>query len=226
MKTKEFVASSIEAARALTQRGLFVVPIPRGMNHPIVDKWQNLRLTLDDLESHFADAENIGILLSPSGLADVDLDCHEAIAAADVLLPTTAMVHGHQSSPRSHRYFRPTGILKSKPFKDPRLEKTKSTRAMIVELRVSGQTIAPPSINLRTGELVEWDSEGEPATIDGDELARAVEQVAAAALLGRYWPNGSRHFASLALVGMLLRAGWSEKQSHRFSHRCDISSSG
>ena len=121
---------------------------------------------------------------SPSGLADVDLDCREAIAAADELLPQTEMVHGHISSRRSHRYFRPTSIPKNKSFNDPRLEKAKSARAMIVELRANGQTIVPPSINLRTGEPVEWDSEGEPATVDGDVLAAAVAQVAAAALLG------------------------------------------
>ena len=108
MKTKECAVSSIESARALTQRGFFVVSIPSRNNHPILANWQNLRLTLDDLEFHFADTDNVGILLAPSGLADVDLDCREAIAAADVLLPETAMVHGHISSRRSHRYYRPT----------------------------------------------------------------------------------------------------------------------
>ena len=191
MKTKELVASSIEAARALTQRGFFVVQIPSKNNHPIIANWQNLRLTLDDdLEAYFAESDGIGILLAPSGLVDVDLDCREAIAAADVLLPQSAMVHGHISSRRSHRYFRPTSAPKNKSFNDPRQEKSKSARAVIVELRTNGQTLVPPSINLRTGELVEWDCDGEPTSIDGDELARAVAQVAAAALLGRHWPNG------------------------------------
>jgi P4 family phage/plasmid primase-like protien len=210
MKTKECAVSSIEAARALTQRGFYVVPIPSGNNHPVVDKWQNLRITLDDLEAHFADGDNVGILLAPSGLADVDLDCREAIAAADELLPKTAMVHGHLSSPRSHRYYLPTSIPKNKSFHDPRQDKAKSARAVIAELRVSGQTIAPPSINLRTGERVEFDCDGEPASVDGDALAAAVAKVAAAALLGRYWPQGARHFASLALAGMLLRVGWND----------------
>src|ERR1700751_4113927 len=108
--TKEFVPSSIEAARALTQRGFYVVSIPSGNNHPIVANWQNLRLTPDDLEAHFADGDNVGVLLAPSGLADVDLDCREAIAAADELLPKTAMIHGHLSSRRSHRYYLLTSI--------------------------------------------------------------------------------------------------------------------
>ena len=129
MKTKEFVASSIETARAYTQRGFYVVPIPRGMNHPVIESWQNLRIKLGNLESHFADDEGIGILLAPSGIADVDLDCREAVAAADELLPKSAMVHGHISSRRSHRYYRPTSNLKNKQFIDPRQEKTKSARS-------------------------------------------------------------------------------------------------
>jgi len=216
MKTKELVTSVIESARALTQRGFYVVPIPSGNNHPVVDKWQNLRITLDDLESHFADDDNVGILLAPSGLGDFDADCREAIAAADVLLPHTAMVHGHLSSPRSHRYYLPTSIPKNKSFHDPRQDKTKSDRAVIAELRTNGMTVVPPSTNLRTGELVTWDSEGEPATVDGDVLVAAVAQVAAAALLGRHWPNGSRHFATLALAGMLLRARWVSDEVERF----------
>jgi putative DNA primase/helicase len=216
MKTKELVTSVIESARALTQRGFYVVPIPSGNNHPVVDKWQNLRITLDDLESHFADDDNVGILLAPSGLGDFDADCREAIAAADVLLPHTAMVHGHLSSPRSHRYYLPTSIPKNKSFHDPRQDKTKSDRAVIAELRTNGMTVVPPSTNLRTGELVTWDSKGEPATVDGDVLVAAVAQVAAAALLGRHWPNGSRHFATLALAGMLLRARWVSDEVERF----------
>ena len=216
MENKEFPYLVIESARAYAQRGFYVVPIPSGNNHPVLNEWQNLRITLADLESYFADAAGIGILLAPSGLTDVDLDCREAIAAADELLPQTEMVHGHISSLRSHRYFRPKGILKNKQFIDPRLKNSKSARAMIVEQRAHGQTVVPPSINLRTGEPVEWDCAGEPATVDGDELAAAVAQVAAAALLGRYWPNGSRHFATLALAGMLLRARWASGEVERF----------
>jgi P4 family phage/plasmid primase-like protien len=126
------------------------------------------------------------------------------------------MVHGHRSSPRSHRYFRPTNVPKNKSFHAPRQQETESARAVIAELRTNGQTVIPPSINVRTGEPVEWDCDGEPASVDGSELAAAVAQVAAAALLGRYWVKGSRHFATLALAGMLLRARWASDDVERF----------
>ena len=38
--------------------------------------------------------------------------------------------------------------------------------------------------------------------------------VAGAALLGRYWPKGARHDASLAIAGVLLRHGWSADRGH------------
>jgi hypothetical protein len=138
MENKEFV-SVIEAARAYTQRGFFVLPIPPGNNHPVLDKWQNLRLTLDDLDSYFGDAESIGILLAPSGLADVDLNCAQAIGAADVLLPQTDLVHGHISSRRSHRYFRPTGISKANPSQTRVLRKTNPSEQSLWSCEQTGR---------------------------------------------------------------------------------------
>ena len=100
MKNKEFPASSIEAAaRAYSKRGFYVVPIPSGTNHPDLNEWQKIRLTLDELKPSFADAAGIGILLNPSGLADVDLDCPEAMAVRRCCCLETAMDHGRVSSP-------------------------------------------------------------------------------------------------------------------------------
>ncbi len=87
---------------------------------------------------------------------------------------------------------------------------------MLIELRANGQTVAPPSRHLRTGEAIKWEARGEPAAVDGDELHLAVARVASAALIARYWPNGSRHFAALALAGMLARAGWTEETTEKF----------
>jgi hypothetical protein len=100
MKTKESLASIIDAARAYIQRGFYVVPIPSGKNHPTTQSWQEMRLSAKDVKKAFADAAGVGLLLKPSNLTDVDLDCREALAAAKVLLPPTAMVHGR---PEIHR---------------------------------------------------------------------------------------------------------------------------
>lgn len=215
MKTKEFVASVIEAARAYIQRGFYVVPIPSGKNRPTLLGWQKLRLRTKEVKVAFSNASGIGLLLKPSKLADVDLDCPEALAAAKVLLPPTDMVQGRPGNPSSHRYYRVNPAPEAKSYADPR--KTPSVeRAMLIELRTNGQTVAPPSHHLRTGEAIKWEAQGEPAAVGGDHLHRAVALVASAALVARYWPHGSRHFAAMALSGMLLRAGWTEKTTKKF----------
>lgn len=87
---------------------------------------------------------------------------------------------------------------------------------MLVEVRANGQTVAPPSRHLRTNEPLKWESPGEPADVDRGKLYRAAAKVASAALVAHYWPKGSRHFAALALAGMLSRAGWTEKATKKF----------
>jgi hypothetical protein len=202
-------------ARAYIQRGFFIVPIPRGQRHPKYKDWQGFRLRLKDVKQFFSDAGGIGLLLKPSKVTDIDLDCPEALAAANLLLPATAMVHGHRSNPSSHYYYRVRPTPENKPFADPRRGHGRG-RAMLVEIRGKGQTEVPPSRHLPTGELIKWESQGEPEVIDSGTLFRAVARVAAAALLGRYWPRGSRHFAAMALAGMLLRVGWTEKATVKF----------
>jgi P4 family phage/plasmid primase-like protien len=215
MKTKECFSSVLEAARAYVKRGYYVVPIPSGKNHPVVPGWQKLRLRLGELKERFSGAAGIGLLLKPSKRTDVDIDCREARVAADHLLPDTAMVHGRRGNPRSHRYYLRVGPASNQSYADPR-RGAKGERAMLVELRAVGVTVTPPSHHARTGELIEWEAFGEPTEIDPERLLKAVAKVAAAALLGRYWPEGSRHRAALALAGMLLRAGWTEKTTKRF----------
>lgn len=215
MNTKESVPSITEAARAYIQRGIYVVPIPNGKNHPAIKGWQKLQLRTKDVKQAFSGANGIGLLLKPSKITDVDVDCPEALAAAKVLLPPTAMIQGRRGNPSSHHYYRVSPTPENKSYIDPR-QRPGGERAVLIELRANGQTVAPPSHHLRTGELIKWESHGEPAVIDGTELHGAVAQAASAALLARYWPDGSRHFAAMALAGMLLGAGWTEKSAKEF----------
>jgi P4 family phage/plasmid primase-like protien len=170
---------------------------------------------LGHLKKWFTGAGGVGIILKASGLCDGDIDCREARIAADILLPKTEMVHGRHGNPRSHRYYVCDGPARNKSFSDPRRE-DEAERAMLIELRRVGVTIAPPSRHAKTGELIKWESFGQPAEVNATELLGAFARTAAAALLGRYWPRNSRHLAALALAGMLLLAGWTEKAARRF----------
>ncbi len=141
---------------------------------------------------------------------DIDLDVFEAVHLADAFLPATSFVFGRKSNPRSHRFYRTTAPWKSRQFKAP-------DGTMLVELRSTGmQTVVPPSIH-PSGERIEFERDGEPAEVMGEDLERSVSRVAAASLIARQWPKqGSRHQAALALAGGLLRAGWTVEETVAF----------
>jgi len=83
--------------------------------------------------------------------------------------------------------------------------------ATLVELRIGGgdkgaQTIFPGSTH-PSGEPVRWDNEGEPASVDGSNLKKAVAAWAVATLLVRHYPDqGARHDGALVLGGVFARA--------------------
>ena len=199
-------------ARDLIQRRVPVVPVPPGRKGPILDEWQRLRISVEDVPTYFGNGQNVGILLGdPSGHVDVDLDCPEAIAVADRFLLTTGRIHGRRSKPRSHRWYLPTPIPPTTQYRD-------IDKSMLVELRsTGGQTIIPPSIH-PSGEVFAWDVDGDPAEVDAARLQTAVAQVAAAALVARHWPAvGSRHDTANALGGFLFRGGWAEEKILTFA---------
>jgi hypothetical protein len=160
---------------------------------------------------------NIGVQLGAAsgGLTDVDLDCAEAIALANDLLPATAAVFGRETKKGSHRLYK-TDLWETEnkaviKYSEPKTPGGDPKRpAVLVELRIGAgdkgtQTIAPGSVH-PSGELVQWDIEGEPATVRGSDLKDSVAALAAAALLVRYYPaQGKRHDAALVLGGLLAR---------------------
>ncbi len=168
--------SRLDAARAYTAHGYRCVPIPLRRKGPIIEEWQNLRLDEADLPQHFGRRGNIGLLLGePSGwLVDVDLDCPEAIELAPQFLPPTPTITGRVSAPNSHWwYIVPGAVTKKHHFP--------GTKEMIVEIRSTGtQTVVGPSVH-PSGEAYEW-LEGEPAKVEHEVLAKAVEALVAAVI--------------------------------------------
>jgi len=201
--------SSLRTAEEYCSRGWAVVPIPGNTKAPKLPGWQNLKLTIEDLPRYFNNGQNVGVLLGePSGwLVDIDLDCLEALQIADFFLPPTGAIFGRESKPRSHHLYICPGA------KTTRFEYGET----LVEIRSTGaQTVFPGSIH-PSGEEVRWDVEGEPARIDFQTLKRSVAKLASCVLLSRYYPGeGSRQFASMALVGWLLRNGWAREETSDF----------
>ena len=201
----------LEQAKRYTALGWRIVPVPPGKKGPVRQGWQHLRITEEGLPQHFSNDENIGVLTGkPSGgLVDVDLDSPEARALASEFLPKTDLRHGRPSNPESHSWYRADPIPSTEKFRDPTVNSGGDSKAMLVELRADGcQTVLPDSVH-PDGEDYRWESEGEPAVVDGHVLRHKVALVASCALLARHWPGqGSRQDMALALAGVLLRSGW------------------
>ena len=210
--------SALTDALDYIQRGWYPVPIPFRRKGPVISGWQNLRLTAQDAPTYFNQQPlNIGVLLGvSSGLADVDLDCSEAIAVAPWFLPADTSRFGRASAPGSHWLFVSNiqADRSSIEFTDPRRINPTGQPEMIVELRVGGdrhaaQSVFPHSVH-PDGEAIEWEQpHHDPQTLAEEQLKAAVRKIACAALLVRYWPSkGGRHSTSLALGGFLRRLGW------------------
>jgi hypothetical protein len=201
---RSIVNSVDDFAAKYRARGWAPLPFARGKKGPTYTGWANF---VADDSTRF-DGHNIGILLGEksNGLADVDLDCPEAVALAPLMLPPTGAIFGRKSKPCSHRFYQcdPSAVTKQYQFKE---------LGMLVELRSTPvQTMVPPSLH-PDGEIVEWSSDGEPAKIPAEELSRCVGDLAGLSLLVRNWPEMSgRYTAEGALIGALLRAGRSEDE--------------
>ena len=175
-----------------------------------MQKWVDLRVTVDDLERVFA-GRNVGVNLGASGgLVDLDLDVPEAVKLASRFALPTGAIFGRESAPASHWL-----------YKCPKLEKIVSfcteDGVTLVELRARDhQTMLPGSVH-PSGEEVRWDADGVPAAAKPDDLIQTAGLIAAAALLVRRWPGpGKRHAAALALSGLLARNDWAADEIEFF----------
>jgi len=213
----------LDVARDYVGRGWRVVPVPERRKGPVIDGWQNLDLGLNDLPAVFTQngtRPNVGVLQGqPSGgLIDVDLDTDEAVALGALWLPRTGAVFGRAGKPRSHFLYRASDHIgpKTKQFERPGKPRDTGEKSMLVELRSTGcQTIMPGSVH-PSGESIVWEKDGDPATVDGADLERVVNWIAAAALLIPHWTEGGRNRLALALAGALLRAEWTVEDAASF----------
>lgn len=164
-------------------RGWALVPVPSDQKGPTAPQWQTRQWEPDD----FPPGCNIGLILGPrsGNVVDVDLDCVEALALADIYLPPTGAVFGRKSKPRSHWLYVAPGAHKA-TFADP------IDGEMMVELRAAGkdggahQTIIPPSI--ADGERRYWGNDGniEPSTISAAILRGRCTWLAIGCLVMRH----------------------------------------
>lgn len=221
--------SSIDHAREYVSRGWAVVPVEYKGKRPfhngkLLTGWQRLRLTASELPAYFnGHRQNVGVHLGgmSGDLVDIDLDSETAVMLAPAFLPRTDAIFGRDSKRRSHWLFR--CATNTKKFSDPTVkgnaDKPEDDKGMLVELRSTGcQTVFPGSTH-PSGELITWDADGEGASVEPEDLLRAVGRLAAADILARHWHKGSRNCAANALAGGLFRAEWTEDEASHFIER-------
>jgi RecA-family ATPase len=214
------VPSPLDIALNYIARGWNPVPVGYRAKKPSSgNDWQLRIIDASNAPHYFGNGPtNIGVILGPSsdGLTDVDLDCDEARAIAPYILPRTGAIFGRASSRAAHRlYCTDLSVTADKAvlvFKDP------TTNGNVLELRIGGesgaQTVFPGSTH-EEGEAITWEENGEPASVDGDDLVRRVRELAAYSLIARYWPKQglkARHHAALVVGGFLARAGKSPQE--------------
>src|SRR5262249_6349431 len=155
--------------------------------------WQNRQF---DPAQFDGNAQNVAVQLGAvsGGLADVDLDCTEAIGFAPEFLPSTGAVFGRRSRPCSHQLYvsdlhqtEKAAVISYAEFTAGRAGQ------MLIELRIGANgkgttSVFPPSMH-ETGETVQWAHDGDPAHVDGADLKRTVVQLAVACLLKRHYPG-------------------------------------
>ena len=208
--------TTFDAARDSLALGIYPISIKPGVKKPVNNNWQDLRLTIDDLQEHFDNGQNIGWLLgiAPRFIADVNFDSPEALSLCAVYSRTANAANLRQEwSLNTHLFFKLPSEPAPNAFKNP-FAKKEDAKKMFIELRGKGQqTIVPPSIHI-SGEPYEWMKKGEFGKTTYADLLKWVSKIAAASLLVRYWPG--RVSARLGLIGMLARAEWPEMETREF----------
>jgi phage/plasmid-associated DNA primase len=222
---------ALRAAEDLLKRQLMPFPLKEGSKHGgsvLGEEWQT-KILGEDYEmavfntDHLNVAMRLGHVTAKDGtvltdrFVDADLDTHYATLAAQYYLPPTGMMWGRKSKRRSHYGYRVTTMNGAHERKFeitaaalPKRPGKQKTKNMICELRLSGITVAPGSINTEDGpEPVEYepDGDGAPSDVDFTALERPMEFVAAAALMTEFWQDGVRHTLALPFAGLLCYGG-------------------
>ena len=198
-------------ARYYLNRGYSPIPVQYQTKKPLIRDWtQRGLINAGNIDQHFSDDTNIGIVLgdASNGLVDIDIDADDGLDLASYFLPPTDMKFGRESRRGSHWIYKVRDTKTIVTTKD-------DDGHNLVEVRGNGhQTVFPHSVHI-TGERIEFEDDGqlnEPGESTWDELVTTALHLSIAVILLRHWKSGSRHQLSLAISGYLAICGWSEKE--------------
>ncbi len=206
-----------ETIKNLMGRGFAPVPIPHKQKSPIIRSWSKYKMTIENVDKDFPVNKdmNVGVLNGkPSGnIIDVDIDHPTALDFVDMFLPETGMIFGRKSNPGSHRIYRCDDLPKSQKFK--------SSDGCIIEIRSTGtQTVFPPSTH-PSGEIITFDTDGDPTPIDKNILEQACRIITVGTIMVENYPEeGMRNDFAMVLSNIALRLLDNDiRQAERFVRR-------
>lgn len=201
----------MNAARLAAERYIAedwrVVPVPLGEKAPVEPGWPDMEWSAERIDG------NVGVILGTvsGGLCDVDLDAYWALPLAPYFLPSTA-TFGRASKPRSHWLYYCAG-LRSQRFsfeRDGKVELVELRSTNASNDRCGHQSVFPGSVH-KSGELIEWDSDGADTitTVDRGPLIWAATRLAMACVIADGWlPGTQRNNKARAWAAGLLGMGW------------------
>jgi Bifunctional DNA primase/polymerase, N-terminal len=131
--------SPLDIALEYIDRGWSPVPVPHKSKAPLDKGWPAKVVTEENAHRYFnGEAQNIGVRLGglSGGLADIDLDCAEAIAAAAAFLPGTR-TFGRASKRLSHWLFK-TDLAATEDVATITFTDTQKPAKVILEIRIGG----------------------------------------------------------------------------------------
>lgn len=197
--------NSTEIAKSYHRRRWAIIPL-KG-KEPQIAGWDKLAyLNEEAIGSDFVGA-NIGVRLGAASgnLLCLDLDCEEAIRAANVLLPPTA-TFGRRGIASHYLYVADASRDKA-AFKAPGEAKP------LIELLGDGQQVVMPPSVYDNGDVSAWTYGETPAQIALDSLECATGKVAAAALIAKEWGEGGRHNLAQLWGGYFAHSDYPEEEA-------------
>jgi len=104
--------NTLAAACEYLRRGWRVLPAEAGAKQCYLKGWPDLDLRIEDVPKYFAQTGNVVVVTGARsrGLVDIDLDCPEAVALAELYLPVTEAIFGRPEKPQSHRIYLAPGL--------------------------------------------------------------------------------------------------------------------
>ena len=165
---------------------------PVGVNWPDEGKSQEQALAANG---------NLGLLLgSRSSVMDVDLDCPEAKALAELILPKPFAQFDRVTPDSGHYLYKAISFGPTKKFSG------NGPKSTFVELRGDeSQTMIPPSIHPDGSHLIFTEINQDATEVEYADLLKSVSFLGACSEIAQLWVSGRRHDLALSFAGLCLK---------------------